>query len=223
MVFVCACPAFAASITVTGSGEALVPADTAIVSLGASARDADVLKAQEKVNTAIADIRQALLDAGIAEEDINTGYINIYAWYDYSSGMEELTGYNANSTLAIRTTDMEKIGEIIDIAFHAGANTLDGISFSASDTKEAEALALKAAVADAKTKAQILAEASELKLAGIESINESGTYSFDRGLMSNFAGDGAVMAYEEAGAGTYVRAAKVTVSASITIVWSTEE
>ena len=40
-------------ITVTGSGETQVSADTAIVSLGVNARDRDVLAAQQKVNAAI--------------------------------------------------------------------------------------------------------------------------------------------------------------------------
>ena len=127
--------AFADSeITVNGTGEVLVPADAAVVSLGVSASDREVLKAQRKANEAIASIRAALISGGINETDINTDYINIYASYDYSDGSEQLKGYNANSTLAIRVTDIEAVGEVIDIAFEAGANTLNGINFSASDT-----------------------------------------------------------------------------------------
>ena len=128
--------AFADSdITVLGTGEVLVPADVAVVSLGITEMDREVLAAQKKANEAIAAIREALIADGIAEEDINTDYINIYAMYDYSSGMEELTSYSANSTLAIRVSDIEKVGEVIDKAFGAGANTFNGISFSATDTK----------------------------------------------------------------------------------------
>ena len=70
-------------ITVTGSGETQVSADTAIVSLGVNARDKDVLAAQQKVNGAIAAIRQTLVMLGVPEDCINTDYINIYAVYDY--------------------------------------------------------------------------------------------------------------------------------------------
>ena len=58
--------------------------------------------------------------------------------------------------------------------FSAGANTLNGISFSASDTSEAKAEALREAVADAKNKADVLAEASGLKITGIESLSGMG-------------------------------------------------
>ena len=206
--------AFADSeITVIGTGEVLIPADTAVVSLGVSATDREVLKAQRRANETIAAIREALIKAGVKEEDINTDYINIYASYDYSDGSEQLKGYNANSTLAIRVTDIEAVGEVIDIAFEAGANTLNGINFSASDTTEAETKAMKKAVEDAKDKAEVLAEASGLKIRGIDEIIESGTYSYDRGMMNGFAKATA----EDAAAGTVVQAAKLAVNSSITV------
>ena len=43
-------------ITVNGTGEVRVSADTAIISLGVNVRDKDVLKAQQKVNETIAAI-----------------------------------------------------------------------------------------------------------------------------------------------------------------------
>ena len=202
------------SITVNGAGEALVAADIAVISLGVSARDRDVLQAQAKVNEAIASIRAALTASGIPEEDINTDYINIYAMYDYREGAEELTAYNANSTLAIRVTKMDAVGQVIDTAFSAGANTLNGINFSASDTADAKEAALKAAVADAKAKAEILAESAGLTITGIESIQEGNTYSYDRGI-NNFA-----QSAKDVSSGTVVQAAKMTVSANISITFT---
>ena len=87
LLVVLSVPVFAfadSEITVNGTGEVLIPADTAVVSLGVSATDREVLKAQKQANQAIADIREALIKAGVKEEDINTDYINIYAMYDYS-------------------------------------------------------------------------------------------------------------------------------------------
>ena len=201
-------------ITVTGTGEILIPADVAVVTLGVSAVDRDVLKAQAKVNETIADIREALIAGGVHEEDINTDYINIYAVYDYSGGTEELTAYNANSTLAIRISDVERVGEVIDTAFENGANTLNGINFSATDTSEAEEKALKAAVKDAREKASVIAEASDLQLKGIRSITEQGSYTADRGNGKIFAAEASAD-----GAATVVQAAKLTVSSSVTITF----
>ena len=139
-------------ISVSGSGETRISADTAVISLGVNARDKNVLKAQQKVNEAIAAIRKALIEQGVPEENITTDYININPIYDYSFDLARLTAYSANTILAIKVTDMDKVGALIDAAFEAGANDLNGITFSASDTREAKAEALKLAVEDAKQK-----------------------------------------------------------------------
>ncbi|MBQ8076546.1 MAG: SIMPL domain-containing protein [Oscillospiraceae bacterium] len=202
-------------ITVNGTGETLVSADVAVISLGVMAREKDVLKAQAKVNEAIASVRAALIENGVSEEDINTDYINIYAMYDYMGGEEELTAYNANSNLAVRVTNKDIVGQIIDAAFAAGANTLNGITFSATDTTEARAASLKLAFEDAKAKAEVLAEAAGLQIIGIEEIREGNTWSYDSGV-SNFSRQD--VAAEKA-AGTVVQAAKIAVSANITVVF----
>lgn len=206
------------ALTVTGSGETLVTADTAVVSLGVSIRRPDALEAQGAANEVIARIRAALTGAGFDEEDISTGYINLYAVYDYSDDLEKIAAYSASSSLAVKVTDMARVGEVIDLSFGAGANTLDGVSFSVSDDAAARAESLKAAVANAKEKAAVLAEAAGLGEPEIVSIQEGGVFSFDSGV-NNFAVK-ALGATEEASRDTVVRAAKITVSASVTITFN---
>ena len=204
-------------ITVSGTGETQVSADTAVVTLGVSARDKDVLKAQQKVNEVIAAIREKLTGSGIPEENINTDYMNIYAIYDYEGDVEQVQAYSASSTLAVKVTDMELVGKVIDEAFAAGANTLNGISFSASDTKEAREQSLRDAVADARAKAEVLAEAAGMKITGIEEISEGSVYSFDN-MVGNFSAKSMDRGAEEAaGYGTVVQAAKIIVSATVSI------
>ena len=208
-------------ITVTGSGEVLIPADVAVISLGVNVRSAEAPSAQAEANEVIAKIREALTAAGIDEEDISTGYINLYAAYDYSSSVERITGYNASSTLAVKVTDMTRVGEVIDLAFGAGANMLDGVSFSAKDDTAARAEALKAAVADAKAKADVLAEAAGLGKLELENITEGGVYAYDSGA-NNFSTKGMITEQAE-DAATVIRAAKICVSASVTITYEAKE
>ena len=204
------------TITVNGSGETLVTADTAVVSVGVSVRKKDALEAQSAANEVIASIRSALAGAGLKEEDISTGYINLYAVYDYSKDVEEIVAYSANSSLAIKVTDMGRVGEVIDMAFGAGANTLDGVSFSVADDTEARKESLKAAVADAKEKAAILAEAAGLGEIEILNIEEGSVFSYDSGV-NNFSRK----VYGEAAMDlpTVVQAAKICVSAGVIVTF----
>lgn len=205
-------------ITVDGTGEVLVSADTAVVSLGVSVRDEDALAAQAGANETIAAIRSILNENGFPEEDINTGMISIYTVYDYADGVEKSL-YQAYSTLAIRTTRMDRVGTVIDLAFKAGANMLDGVSFSASDTSAAEAEALTAAVAEARTHAEILAAAAGMTVTRIEAITEGNSYSYDTGA-NNFSIKTAEQAYRDSD--TVVRSAKLCVTGSVTVVFIAE-
>ena len=204
------------TITVNGSGETLVTADTAVVSVGVNVRKKDALEAQAAANEVIASIRAVLTEAGLKEEDVSTGYINLYAVYDYSKDVEEIVAYSANSSLAIKVTDMGRVGEVIDMAFGAGANTLDGVSFSVTDDTEARKEALKAAVEDAKEKAAILAEAAGLGEIEILKIEEGSVFSYDSGV-NNFSRK----VYGEAAmdSPTVVQAAKICVSAGVIVTF----
>ncbi len=208
-------------ITVSGTGETQVSADNAVISLGVSARDKDVLTAQQKVNEAIASIRAVLIARGVKEEEINTDYMNIYAIYDYEGDQEQVKAYNASSTLAIRVTEMEKVGMLIDEAFAAGANTLNGISFSASDTTAAKAQSLKDAVADAKARAEVIAEAAGMKITGIEMISDSGVFSYENNV-GNFRAKGLTEEAAMDAGGTVVQAAKLIVTATVSITFTAE-
>ena len=221
-VLLTACSSAAAEtrIAVNGTGETRISADTAVISLGVSARDRDVLKAQQTVNENIAGIRQALLSNGVAEENINTDYMSIYAIYDYNEDVEKVQAYNASTTLAVKVTDMDSVGKLIDEAFAAGATTLNGISFSASDTDEARDESLKAAVGEARAKAEVLAEASGLKITGIETISEGNVYSYDNSV-SNFSAK-RMEGTADTGYGTMVQAAKLIVSVTVSITFTAE-
>ena len=208
-------------ITVSGTGETQVSADTAIISLGVSARDQDVLKAQQKGNETIAAIRKALTENGVAEECINTDYMNIYAMYDYSDGQEQVSAYNANSTLAIKVTELEKVGLVIDLAFASGANMLNGITFSASDTEAAREESLKKAVEDAGKKAEVLAEASGLTITGMETLSEGNVFSYDNSV-GNFSAKRLEETADAAVGGTVVQAAKLIVTATVNVTFSAE-
>ena len=208
-------------IVVTGTGEVRVEADTAIISLGVTSRDKQVDIAQQNVNKAVVNIREALIDLGIADENITTDFISIYAGYDYSDYSETIAYYNASTSLMIKVTDISKAGSVIDTAIRAGANQLNNISFSASDTEDAKKEAMKLAVENAKNKAEILADTTGMEIIGIETISEGGVSSYGNLTRNN---SGKMMNSMETADSfdTVVQAAKIIVSSSVSIVFIAE-
>ena len=114
---------------------------------------------------------------------------------------------------------MESVGTLIDAAFSSGANTLNGITFSATNTDEAKTESLQKAVADAKAKSETLASASGLRITGMDAISEGDVYSYDNAV-GNFSSRETVAVEEDVG--TVVQAAKLIVSASVTITFEAE-
>lgn len=202
-----------AGLTVQGTGVVKVTADRAQVFLGVRETAADVLEAQSAANEKIDMICLALTEAGLSALEISTQSLYIYANYDYVNDSNEIVSYTAVNTLAINVTDMDRVGEFIDIAFAAGANTLDSVGFTAENTEAAQREALKLAVQNALDKAGAIADAAGMTLGSIVEINEVIDYY---GMpvaakTSNFRAEGA------ADAATSVQAASLEVSAAVTV------
>lgn len=208
-------------ICVNGKGEVYVPADKAFVSVGVQLAMQNVQEAQKNVNERVNTIRAKLLEAGIDGDDINTDNINIYAYTDFDDAGNEKTLYHVSSMLTVRVTDTDRTGEVIDIAFAAGANVLNGVTFTATETAEAEKEAMQLAVKNAREKAEILAEAAGLKITGVDKITEGYSGSFDSGLNVFDR----VAAKEEAASygATEIHAAKILVSAEVTINYDAKD
>lgn len=208
-------------MTVRGTGVVNVTADQAQVVLGVRETSSDVLQAQSVVNEKINAICAALLEAGVANKDIGTESLYIYANYDYSpSNVESLVGYTATNTISITTTEIDRVGEFIDVAFAAGANTLDNVNFTARETADAQKEALQLAVQSAMEKGQIIAEAADMSIQSVTSIEESTDYYYgDMGAKySNARGmeDAAVSQ------STLVQASTVQVTASVMMEFEIE-
>lgn len=208
-------------ICVNGKGEVYVPADKAFVSVGVQMALQNVEEAQKNVNERINTIRAKLLEAGIDGDDINTDNINIYAYTEFDDAGNEKTLYHVSSMLTVRVTDTDRTGEVIDIAFAAGANVLNGVTFTATETAEAEKEAMQLAVKNAREKAEILAEAAGLKITAVDKIAEGYSGSFDSGLNVFDR----VAAKEEAASygATEIHAAKILVSAEVTVNYDAKE
>lgn len=220
LAVVCACAE--TTVTVNGTGDIYMAADKAVIMLGVQKQDTDVSRAQNDVNEAVASVLRALLEAGVPEEEISTDNINLYTYTDYTENGEMVTRCSASSSLSVRISDLDSAGSVIDAAFAAGANTLNGIQFFASDTSLQEKAALEAAVKDAGQKAETLAAAAGLKLTGILSMNETYTSSYDSGSNSVYAAKD-IVAAEEAAAGTLVQAARLCVNAHVSVTYTAEK
>jgi hypothetical protein len=121
-------------------------------------------------------------------------------------------GYRASNTVTIRVEDLTRVGAVVDAALGAGANQLEGIGFGLDDDQAAREDALRAAVEEARSKAQVMAVALGVELDGILAINEGGIF-IQEPAMAMMESRMAV----QADMSTPVAAGEVTVRANVSI------
>ncbi|MCL7402284.1 MAG: SIMPL domain-containing protein [Thaumarchaeota archaeon] len=165
------------TLTVVGYGLVRYNPDSLSVSFtmvgqGTSAEEA-LTRCSEKT-VAVINLLKSL---GISEEDMKTSYINVYPVYDWEAKPPRIIGYQAEYSLSIVVRDIQMASKVIDNAVKAGADRINGVTFTLSSGKEDELKmeAIKAAVEDARAKANIIAKTLGLKILSIESISLSST------------------------------------------------
>jgi hypothetical protein len=84
-----------------------------------------------------------------------------------------LTGYQASNTVSLRLRDLGKAGTLLDALVKAGANQISGPSFRLDKPAAALDEARVQAMATARARAALYANAAGMKVKRIESISEA--------------------------------------------------
>jgi hypothetical protein len=201
-------------LTVQGNGDVRAAPDQAIVRVGILERSSSAEAAQEVVNRIASAILESVREAGLEDRQVQTSRLMLSPVYSRQApGSVEpprIVGYTASNTVSLVVEDLSGVGEVIDRALEAGANQLEGVSFTLRDDREARQQALRSAVAEAQSKAGVMADALGVTLAGIFSVSEGGV-AIQPVMMEMRA-----MALQ-ADAGTPVAPGEVSVSASVSI------
>jgi uncharacterized protein YggE len=159
-------------ITVQGLGSVEAVPDLVSFSFGIQT-SAKTASAALAANGAASDKLVAALETGgVAAKSIQTQQVSLSQ--RLSDDGQTVLGYNASSAVSATLPSIDKAGAIIDAAVAAGATSVDGPSLTLSNEQALERKALAAAVADAKARAQALADAAGVTLGSIVAITENG-------------------------------------------------
>jgi uncharacterized protein len=160
------------SIVVNGNGSVATVPDRAQLSFGVST-DAKTASAALRANAAeMTKVIAAIKAQGIAAADVRTELVSLAS--RYTANGDAIVGYTATNSVSVILRDLGKAGTLIDAAVDAGANQVSGPDLIRSDETALYRQALRAAIADAKSKARTIAAASGLHLRRITDVTESG-------------------------------------------------
>lgn len=199
-------------ISVTGEGQVQAAPDMASLSLGVTAQSAEAQAAMSESAARMRSVMGALEDAGIAPRDMQTRTMSVSPLREDGGAV---SGFEARNMLDVRIRQLDALGGVLDAVLAEGANALSGLRFELSDRAAAQDEALRRAVADARARAKLLADAAEVDLGPVRSIRDSAIQDGPEPMMR------AQMA--PVSEGVPLAEGEITISASVSMVFSLGE
>jgi len=126
-------------VIVIGEGSVSLPPDYARVRGGVTTRAKTAKEATEANTKAMAAITAMLLNAGTAQNDIQTSRFSVQPIYEsHQSGTEQrLSGFSVSNQVNITIRQIDKVGEILDRLVTTGATDVGNVEFLHSDPSKA--------------------------------------------------------------------------------------
>jgi uncharacterized protein YggE len=168
------------SVRVVVTGEAIVQAqpDTAVLALAVVTQNASASEAQaENASKTDAVVRAVRAAAGAGAEVKTSGY-SLQPQYAYKENVPpSITSYIARNAVTVTTGELNRAGPVIDAASRAGANSVDGLSFTLRDDTQARLRALGEATREAQAKARAVAQTLGGRVVRVLEVQEAGAVS----------------------------------------------
>lgn len=158
----------AGTIVVQGSASVSAVPDKLQLSFGVESQASTAKAALAANSTEMRKVIAAVKAAGAT--DVRTLSVSLSPRYRDNG---EIQSYSASNVVSATVTTAARAGTVIDEAVDAGANQVSGPSPSVTTQSELYRQALKAAVADARLRAQALAGAAEVTLGRVTNAVES--------------------------------------------------
>jgi uncharacterized protein YggE len=163
------------SINVTGEGKVYITPDIANVMIGVHTEGKDAAAAVAANNAQSQKVADALKTFKIDPKDIQTTNISIYPQQQTDNTGKPLgINYVVDNTVYVTLRDISKLGDMLDAVVKAGANTINSVQFDVADRSAALTQARTAAVKDAQSQAQELANAAGATLGDVRTLSTYG-------------------------------------------------
>lgn len=161
-------------LSVNGVGTAAATPDIAYVELGVDVKSSSASEAVAESTDRMSKVMEALAELEVEEKDIRTVAYNM--WVEEERDREgNPTGertYHVVHRVRVTVRALEQVGTLLEKALEAGANTVGGIQFAVEDPTALQQEAREKAIANAKDKAQQLADGLGVSLGEPYTINE---------------------------------------------------
>jgi uncharacterized protein len=204
-------------IEVSGSSEVQAAPDLATLEIAIETHAATADHAAGLNGALAGKVHDALASKLSNKGTMWTGGYSLFPEYtEPHEGKPIVSGYRAENSITVQTSELGIVGPLIDAAIGAGANRINSLNYSLRADSKARSEAIAKAARNAQTQASALADALGVKLGPLI---RASTESIVRPIpLARFAGSEAMAA----NAPTPIAAGQVTVPATVSLTYGIE-
>jgi uncharacterized protein YggE len=158
------------TVAADGIGFATLTPDLADFAVSLRSSAATSAEARDATNRKVAAVVRVASAAGVAADDIRTIRLTVARERVKRKGRPARIRYSARQYLQLRMRNVAKLGELLDAVSDAGADQVEAPDFGFADPSQGRLLATRAALADARRRADDAAATQGLKITGVRSI-----------------------------------------------------
>lgn len=179
-------------VSTSGTATVKVTPDKVSMTIGVETRGETAKEAAAANAELMQKVIAALKDLGIADDQISTNWYSVYPVYEWKSPpcieiypqppecapKNEISGYAASNSVTVTLDADASVGEVIDTAVAAGATNVNGAYFFVSTEKQEEIREslIADAISNARSRADKAADAVNMEITGVKSINLNDVY-----------------------------------------------
>jgi uncharacterized protein len=153
------------TIAADGTGTATLAPDLADFAAGVERVAPTSRGARTAANRRIAAVVRAVRGAGVAEADIRTVGLSVRR-----ERVKKRVRYRAEQTIVVRVRDVAKLGPLLDAVGEAGADGIGDPDYGFADPSAGRVQATRAALADARRRADDAAAVAGLRITGVRTV-----------------------------------------------------
>ncbi len=165
------------TVSFSGEGKVTAKPDIAVISFSIVTQATESKQAQDDNSKKSNAITDYLKQQGIADKDIKTSNYNVYPQYDYRipqiNGSPRISGYQVSQSFELKVRNLDKVSTLLDGLVKNGANQVSNLGFKIDNPEKLKSEARAKAIADAKSKADVLKNQLGISLGRIINFSEN--------------------------------------------------
>jgi uncharacterized protein len=123
-------------------------------------------------NDAVRAVRAALRQHSVPDSAVERSRLDLTSSWNYGGNERRFLGYQCQASFAVRSGDLDDVQQLLVDVVEAGANEIESVDFDVTGKVDLRAEARREAVATARRKAQLYAEAAGVRLGSVLHIED---------------------------------------------------